>query len=287
MARLLLTNHTKDKDSSDGGIYLLDTGSGAVRQICREPMRGVTRGPGGYFFVTTGGEIYGADAACEQVRRLASTGFEACHDLRWNGDCFELVASRGNRVIRLDESFREIDRMQIIEDEEDVCHANCVAHKDGFTYLSIFTLAPGPQRVKRLTNRWRRDGKVLRLDWSSRSWEVVYEPLAQPHSLLFHNGRLHICESFASTVTVLSPDMSSAQTACRLTNFVRGIAFQGDRVYVGVSHRRRPHPHLLTRLTERVRRWCGVVELDARTWRPVRRYAIPGRQVYEMLLLEE
>lgn len=287
MARLLLTNHTKDPGAADGGIYLLDTSGGKVRRIFSEPMRGVTQGPGGYYFVTTDGEIFFMASGGEEVVHRASVGYGACHDLRWNGSAFELVASRGNWVVRLDEELREQERIRIVEDDEDVCHANCVAHKDGATFLSIFTLTPGPQRVKRLTNRWRKDGKILRLDWSSKSWEVVHEPLAQPHSLVFHDGRLHICESFASTVTVLSPDMRQATTACRLTNFVRGLVFDGDRVFVGVSHRRRPHPHLMTRLSERLRRWCGVVELDAATWKPIRRHAIPGRQVYEMLLLEE
>src|SRR5205823_5142144 len=105
------------------------------------------------------------------------------------------------RIVRLDRDLREIDSLQIVESEEDVCHANCIEEVNGELLLSIFTLSPGARAEKNGTRVWQSEGKVLRLDWERKAYEVLFEPLAQPHSLTWRDGALYCCESHTSQIS--------------------------------------------------------------------------------------
>lgn len=282
MARILITNHTRGKGA---GIYRLDTSSARVERLCDRPANGITRAPDGVYFAEPDGDIYQLDPMTGTAALRAETGFEYCHDLRWIDGWFYLVSSKTNRVVRLDPAFRVVDSMQIVENDDDVCHVNCIEEVNGQLLVTIFTLSPGVRKQKNRSEAWRREGKILRLDWPSKSWEILYEPLSQPHSLLWRDGQLFCCESHASQVSVVSPEQKTRRTARRLYGFVRGIAFADGNVYIGLSSRQRRGP-FLEALLSRFRMTCGVVELDARTWARKRAFPVPGRQVYELLNLE-
>lgn len=282
MARLLITNTTRPK----GGIFLLDTGSGELRQLYDQPTHGLTRAPDGFYCIENFGSIHHLDPKSWKVTKRAETGFEGCHDLRWIDGSFYMVASQGNWVARLDPELRILDRMQIVASDDDVCHANCLIARDGELLLSIFTLSPGRREEKRFTRPWKTEGKILRLDWERKRFDVYYEPLNQPHSLIWHDERLYFCESFTSDVSRLSPDRKRKERLCRLRGFVRGLAFAEGNAYVGISRWLR-HMSPWQRYLARRGLPCGVVELDTKRWKPRRQFPIPGQQVYELLVLEE
>ncbi|MFN3652276.1 MAG: DUF4915 domain-containing protein [Armatimonadota bacterium] len=283
MPRLLVTNHST---TGDGGIYLLDTGSGALRRLYDQPTHGITRGPDGFYFVEHHGDVSRLEPGTWKVEKRAETRFDGCHDLRRVADGYFLVASRGNRVVRLNDDLTVRDVMQIVPSEADVCHPNCLIEANGELLLCVFTLTPGPRNKKNRSEAWQRAGKILRLDWERKTFDVKYEPLSQPHSLLWHEGRLYWCESFSSEVSVLPPGGFVKQTLCRLHGFVRGLQFHGGSAFVGISENK-IKPPLFSRLFSRYRVPCGVVELDAATWKPRRSFQIPGKQVYELLLLDD
>lgn len=283
MPRLLISNHTPTKE---GGVYLLDTDSSRLTKVCKTPARGLTRGPDGYYFVEDEGVIHHLDPESWKVTRRAETGFRWCHDLRYFDGEYVLVASRGNRVARLGSDLQVREVIQIIEDENDVCHANCVEQVNGGTLLCVFTLLPGKRADKRGTDSWRRDGKVLRVNWETKSYDVLYEPLSQPHSLVWREGTLFLCESYTSEVAALDLEDRTKKTLCRLHGFVRGLAFARDTAYVGISHHRVKGKTPWARLRHWLTSWNGVVEVDTTTWTVKRKVRVPGTQVYDVLLLE-
>ncbi|MFN3650813.1 MAG: DUF4915 domain-containing protein [Armatimonadota bacterium] len=281
MPSLLTTSHTP----AHGGVFLLNTETAETRKILDVPCRGITRGPDGYYTVENFGVVHYLDPKTWQPVRRAETGYAWCHDLKWFGGYFYLVASKGNWVVRLDSDFRELDRMQIVESDDDVCHANCIEEMDGELILSIFTLVPGKREEKNGSHPWRHDGKVLRLDWQRRGYEVLHEPLSQPHSLNWRDGQIYCCESYTSKLSVIPGGGQRHRTLRKLNGFVRGLTFDGDRAFVGVTRRRLEHYHPMVRWWARLTRWCGVLEMDANTWKPLRRYPLPSRQVYDLTVV--
>ena len=286
MPRLLITNCSKDPDA--GGVYLLDTTTGQTDRLHDQPSRGITRGPDGFYVVGNKGAISHIDSSTWNVTPRVDTGLEGSHDLRWIDGSFYLVASRGNWIVRMDRDLEVLDTMQVVKDPGDVCHANCLISIAGELLLTIFTLSSGTRDEKRLTRHWRREGKVLHLDWEAKSYRVLYEPLAQPHSLVWHEEKLYCCESFESELALLDLERGTKHTLRRLHGFVRGLVFAGGKAYVGISHSRiRRKVPLTQRLLGLFRLRCGVLEVDPKTWAPKRSFPLPGTEVYDMLVLDE
>jgi len=282
--RLLVTTCTPPKE----GVYLLDTATGAVQRVHHRPTRGITRGPDGYYFVEHRGGIFHLDLESGVVTPRLDTGQTGCHDLRWIRGEFYLVASYGNRVTRYDAGLRRIDELQLVPDEGDVCHPNCLIDRNGELLLSIFTLSPGRREEKNNSEAWRTEGKILRLDWPARRFEVLYEPLSQPHSLLPCGDRILCCESHHSTLVEVDLDARRKRTVKRLHGFVRGLAIGPDALYVGISReKRKTRRSWWERLQERFQLPCGLLELDPETFRVRARYPIPGAEVYDLLILDE
>jgi hypothetical protein len=181
-----------------------------------------------------------------------------------------------------------VDRMQIIEDDRDICHLNCLVASEGVMYCSVFTLTPGDRREKRLTGVWQKDGKVLRLDYANRRFETVYEPLGQPHSLVPRNGSLYLTESFRSRVVKVDLATKKMQVLAGYPGWVRGLCFGPDEALVGTCRkmrrdRKRFAPFgMVRKWIEDLNPFSGVLVVDPNTWKVRRRISIPGSEVYEI-----
>lgn len=279
MTELLITNCAPD----GGGVYIIDTASGDARQVHDVMTRGATWGPGGIYFVENDGRIHVMDPEDQSPRVATETGERGCHDLRWIDGFFYLVACRGNRVVRYDRDWNRVDQLQIVDHDDDVCHANCLIDSRWGLLLTIFTLSPGIREEKNRSDPWRFGGKVLRLDWPN-AWEEFFEPLAQPHSLVERPEGLLCCESLTSELSLIETGAGERRRRVLLKahGFLRGLLFTGGVAYVGVSVLRRnvPIEHGLNRLG---RMPCGLLELDPAAWRVRRRIPTPGAAVYEIL----
>ncbi len=271
------------------GLYVLDTASGASRRIHSRRVRGVTRGPDGYYFSEHDGAIFHLHPLTLEITLRAETGQNGCHDLRWIDGAFYLVASYGNRVTRFDERMKRIDDLQLVPDEGDVCHPNCLIERDGELLLSIFTLTQGRREVKNQSDAWRTAGKILRLDWSAGRFDVLFEPLSQPHSLVaLPDGRVLCCESHESALVEVDLVTQSKRRVRRLHGFVRGMMLHGDSLWVGISSPKRRRPTgWRERLLARMRLPCGMLELDPRTYQTRARHAMPGLEVYDCVVLDD
>ncbi len=283
-----------------GGVFLFDSSAGESELLLPGRFRGLTRARDGWIYAVTGARRHHAappthiHRVCPITRTHEDLGpvpWKACHDLKWLRDSFYLVASISNTIARLDCDLREIDRFQLVPDERDVCHVNCLGDCDGELYCSVFTLSPGTRAEKRLTAAWTTEGKVLRLDFDRKRFEVAYETLAQPHSLNFREGVLYLTESHSSRITTLNLQDGSSRVVAQLSGFVRGLSFGPGEVLAATSrmfaYERRQSRHVpwLTRLRDRLRPFSGFYHLD-RNWNIHRRSALGESEVYDVLALE-
>lgn len=297
MARYLFTNAAR----TGGGLYLLDTASGEMTRVLEGSFRGLTEGDDGCYYVVSGYRnpaedvsiIHRVEPDTWRSEILATHTVKDSHDLRWNGDGFYLVASVGNRILRLDRQGALIDTMQIIEDDRDICHVNCLTTFDGDLYCAIFTLSPGDRESKRETGAWHTEGKILRVDWAAKSWKIAYEPLAQPHSLIATGKGLLLVESHKARVITLERPLRTACATAQYSGFLRGLAVGPEEALIGVStmydkdrRRLRPLP-LINQLEERLRPFAGLLLVDPNTWEIRRRFPLEAAQVYDIHRLSE
>lgn len=296
MARYLFSSSSK----AVGGVFLLDSGTGATRRILEGSSRGLTRGPDGGYYVVSGyrnptegsSTLHRIDPESWTAELVAEYPLGDCHDLKWIDGHFYLVASLGNQIVRLDRDGRVADRMQIVEDHRDICHVNCIAEAGGELYCTIFTLSPGERKEKRYTDAWFEEGKILKLDFARRTYDIFYEPLSQPHSLHGAQDALYLVESHRSCVSRVDLKTRRKRVAGEYTGFLRGMALGEGEAVLGASlmyrkdrKQRRPLS-FLRQWYERLRPFSGLLVVDGKTWRVRRRVPVPRAEVYDVLALD-
>jgi len=296
MARYLFTSSSKKR----GGLFLLESRSGAVECLHPGPLRGLTRGGDGRYYAIGGyrnpeegsSTLHRFDPEGWRAERVAEYPLADCHDLKWIGGSFYLAASRGNRVLRIDPDGRVLAAMRVVEDEADVCHVNCLLEHRGELLGSVFTLSSGSREQKRESGAWHTDGKLLRLDFGAGGHRVLFGPLAQPHSLMSDGDGVLLIESHTSEVVRIDLASGTRRRLAQFTGFLRGLAFGSGEAAVGVvryykrdRRRLRPLP-LLRRWEERLFPFEGILLVDPRTWRVRRRCSLPDTEIYDILPLD-
>ncbi len=284
-----------------GGTFILDSKTGRTRRLLRGGSRGITRGPDGAYYVVSGtrnpedqfSSIHRLDPhswACELVTQLPLID---CHDFRWIDDAFYLVASLGNQIVRLNADLSMRDRFQVVQDDRDICHVNCLMTAPDGLYCSIFTLTPGERAEKRLTGAWHTEGKILRVHWETGAFDVLFEPLAQPHSLVPHAGQIYLLESHRSCLTRVDLGGGVSQVIAHYRGFLRGLHISESEALMGVcvlypADRRRLKALPRLRLwLERRFPFAGVLVLDPRTWRVRKRIVMEEAEVYDIVPIPE
>ena len=291
MPRYLFSSASKSERC--GGVFTFDSRTGERQQVVRAPCRGLTPGPDGCFFaVDRDSAVHRIVPGTWRSEIVARVDAGDAHDLRWIEGGFFLIASLGNRLLRLDAEFRVVDEMRVVDDERDICHLNCLAWTDGALYCTLFTLTPGDRKIKRLTGAWMTEGKVIRVDMSSKRFEVVQEPLGQPHNPTPRPDGLYLTESHWGRVTRVDTAARGAEVAGRYYGFVRGLAFGREETLVGVCRlyrRERLALQQLPRLQhwrERLFPFAGILVVDPKTWRTRRRHRLRSFDVYDIVPLD-
>jgi hypothetical protein len=296
MAHYLLTSNSQIA----GGVYLLDSRSGEVQRVLRGSFRGITRGPDGAWYTVTGSRnttkdtstIHRLELSTLDTEIIAEYPVKDSHDLKWVDGHFYLVGSVGNQVLRLDAQGQLVDRIQIVEHPDDICHVNCLIGMNGGVYCTVFTLSPGTRREKTDTGLWHTEGKLLRLDWERKSYEVVHEPLCQPHSLVERPDGVYLVESHVSTVTRLDRATGKSKRIIQYYGFLRGLSIEDDETLLGVCvmytktrKKFRPLPWY-RQLQERYFPFAGVLIMDP-SWKVRKKIAIPHAEVYDIVRLDD
>jgi uncharacterized protein (TIGR03032 family) len=161
------------------------------------------------------------------------TGDLRTHELAWGEAGLWLVATRFNCLATLDTEHSFVPRWQPRfvprADENDACHLNGVALRDGVPRW-VTALAPTAQ-----AGGWRArrfDGGVLIDVVDDR---LVAEGLCMPHSPRWHRSRLYLLESGRGTLLQLDPAAGRPVAVAQLPGFARGLALVGDVAFVGLS----------------------------------------------------
>jgi len=289
MPRLLISAGT-----TDGALLLGDGEREPFRALAEGNFRGMCRSDGLAYAVTAEGrlfEITPENGACQQIAEL---GWEECHDLRRLGEHYYLVATQSNTIIRYDLTWREVDRRVLFARDDDILHVNSLClrgddESDGL-YVSVFTLTPGTRKEKRLKHVWKRDGRVLLLDWQTGRWTPVSQPLGQPHSLTVTDGHLVLCNSYWRELCALDPTTGVTQRLAGTPGWCRGLAFDEQvgrkRCWVGISANRR-------RLLKWRGRYGQIAVYETATehgplprWRLQRQLPAPAAEIYDLEVLD-
>jgi len=159
-------------------------------------------------------------------------------------------------------------------------------------HLNGLTLAPegliascfGPRQPD---GAWGSAGSVFLVE----PHEVIQDGLCQPHTPLYAEERLFFAESRGHRVHELQRDPQRrwrAQAAMEVGDYVRGLALQGDRLWIGLSAPRRisrskgtPNRGIDTTLGSAV----GCIDLATRTMIERRALGGLGDEIYDLLIL--
>lgn len=275
MPRLLITCCNRD------GALLLGDGEGEpFRALAEGNFRGMCAHNGLAYAITGEGALYEIDpetARCDQVAELPLGG---CHDLRCLGDAFWIAASHDNTLARYDLQWQEAGKLQFFPSDEDCIHFNSLDGDGQNLYCSIFTFTPDTRRHKRLTSIWRKDGRILNVDWETGRFHPASQPLCQPHSVHLREGGLILCSSYRQEVVSVDLKDGAVRSLVKTPGWCRGLALvdEGRQWIVGLSvHRGRKLKFL--------HKEGRLAFYRADDWRLLRQITLPHPQVYEILPL--
>jgi uncharacterized protein DUF4915 len=253
----------------DDGVLLLDRGR--VEQIDRLPTTGLAwsgsrlaRARFDPAETARAGELllYGPRRL---DRRLSVAGLTDPHDLAWDGELLVAVSTLGNAVLWIDADGCVVRRCEP-PGSGDCRHLNGVVVSAGRVLVTAF----GRFARHREWAVRARDGTGILFDAASDA--VVAEGFSSPHSPREMEGRLLLCDSGRSDLAVLTPK-GRVERRVRLSGWTRGVAVDGDHVYVGESVRRGEGG------------FATVAVLTRERLALVDRLELPVREVYDLLAL--
>ena len=211
-----------------GGVFLLD-GRG-VERLSPVETTGITVIPAGVLWARQ------SDHG-NQLRRLAGGTFEQTqlaghsldlHDVLWHDGHVYAVYTELNAIVRLDPELREVERWTL-PGERDASHLNSICFHEGKLLATRFCASERRRGYKDAT---RGAGEVIDV----ATGETLLRGLSQPHSLASHAGMLWLCDSETRTLRGYREYSQVAEHA--FDGYTRGLAFDGDRILLGLSRSR-------------------------------------------------
>lgn len=164
------------------------------------------------------------------------TGFVDIHDLEWGKAGLWAVNTSFSCLCLIEDSYSFTPKWQphFIQDLEhdDYCHLNGLAMDQGEpAYVTALGATNTPKGWKpRIT-----EGGIL-MDVPSNS--IMAKDLAMPHSPRIWNDELYVLLSASGELIRMDRQRGDYEVVCNLGSFVRGMARQGDYVFVGRSRLR-------------------------------------------------
>ncbi len=175
----------------------------------------------------------GSRDSCWAIRHSFHTGNIHAHEMAWGRNGLWVVNTLFSSLCTLEDTFSFVPHWQpaFITDLEgtDRCHLNGLAMLDGQPkYVTAHGTSNEPAG-------WRPDkatGGVI-MDVASR--QIVTRNLAMPHSPRLHDGRLWVCHSGVGALETVDPATGQRDTVETFPGYTRGLAFQGQFAFIGLS----------------------------------------------------
>ncbi len=192
------------------------------------------------------------------------------HDVQIINNEILVVASHENAVFTIPQ-FGAPVRIKQLPGEPDAWHLNCLAGHEDKIFASAFC---NGRRHRGWIDCHAGSGIVFSL----ATGEVVATGLDMPHSPLFIDGVLLVCNSGGHELVAIDPcEPGRHIRSISLGGFTRGLAVLGDRIFVGVSVRRKAF--------DRTDPVATVVTLDRDSWQIVDRITVPIPEIYDVRIV--
>lgn len=161
------------------------------------------------------------------------TGKVDVHDLDFVGEDLVAVNTNFSCLIKIDEnySFTPIWKPDFVAKATagDHCHLNGMAVSDNeIRYVSAFATTDSPRAW---TKNLMETGIVM--DFATK--KIVLDGLAMPHSPRIYKGDLYLLLSGTGELVKMNTETYSCETVFKTEGFVRGLAFEGDFAFIGLS----------------------------------------------------
>jgi uncharacterized protein DUF4915 len=192
------------------------------------------------------------------------------HDVQVIGNETLVVASYENTVFTVPPFGDPLKRWQL-PGEPDAWHINCLADHEGEIFASAFCDG-------RNYRGWLscHDGAGLVL--SLMTGRVVANGLDMPHSPLFIEGSLLVCNSGSGELFEIDPvEPTRRLRTIDLGGFTRGLAVMGDKIFVGVSAKRGASPSDDRR--------SYVIILDRCSWQITHHIGVQVAEIYDVRIV--
>jgi Domain of unknown function (DUF4915) len=192
------------------------------------------------------------------------------HDVQIIGNETLVVASHENAVFNVPPFGDPLKRWQL-PGEPDAWHINCLADHEGEIFTSAFCDG-------RNYRGWLSCHDGAGLVFSLMTGRVVANGLDMPHSPLFIDGSLLVCNSGSGELFEIDPvEPTRRLRTIDLGGFTRGLAVLGDKIFAGVSARRG------TSASDDQRSY--VIILDRRSWQITDRIEMQVPEIYDVRIV--
>jgi hypothetical protein len=269
----LLVSGFAEAGAVGGGVFVVDDDD--VATIDRRPTTGLffdegterwLRAMSARELSSVAGEVveYSGSPGNVSVRRLA-TVLDA-HDVL-------LTAKQRLAVSTLDNSLLEIGgrrprSVHVLPGEPDSWHFNCVVDVQGELFASVF-------RRGGTFRQWAENPYGSGCVFSLATGGVVADGLSMPHSPRFIDGLWLVCDSARNDLIEVDPERPSERVrAVGLGGYTRGLDFDDDHFYVGISPARKKGADAAAT--------ASLAVVDRKSWTLVDRVSIACPEVYEV-----
>ncbi len=193
------------------------------------------------------------------------------HDVLSLGGRRLAVATHDNAVVEFGRF--KARPVHVLPGEPDSWHLNCIEPAEGDLFASAFHRGGG-------FGEWSDNRFGSGCVFSLTTGAVVADGLSMPHSPRFCDGLWLVCDSAVDALVAIDPAHPSARAfTIKLPGFTRGLAFDEDHYFVGISARRQQGDGLDV---------TGSVAVVSRVTRKlVDRITVPAPEVYDVRLVPQ
>ncbi len=191
-----------------------------------------------------------------------------CHDIYIEDDYIFLVSTSTNQIFKYNFSGRLIF-IKHLAGIGDAWHINCLEKKEDKFYLTAF----GQFSTHR---EWNEKGcfeKGILYDLNSD--KVVLTGLSGPHHPRFIDEKWFICDSHKNSLKVYNKD--KLVTEIVLNGFTRGVTYDENFIYIGVSANRKSANSLNS----------NIIVLDRRQLNIVKHISVSFPEIYDIVVCDD
>ena len=193
------------------------------------------------------------------------------HDVFTNATQRLAIDTLGNSLVELGSGTPT--PVRVLPGEPDSWHLNCLEDVQGELFASAFHRGG---TFRQWSGNEARSGFVFSL----ASGTIVADGLTMPHSPRLVDGLWIICNSSKNELIAVDPLVPLDRVkSVKLGGYTRGLAYDRDNFYVGISAMRQKGDHVSAK--------ASLAIVDRKSWKLIDRVPVPCPEIYDVLLVPE